>query len=77
MEEAGRSPRSGDDSETRENSDLLSLPTPREPLREWTKQEIKPGFMIAAMETMLQIVKSQPDFETRRLERKTPVKFKY
>ena len=77
MEETERSPKSRDVSATRENPDLLSLPIPREPLREWTQQEIEPGVMIAAMETMMQIVKSQPDFEARRLERKSPVKFRY
>jgi hypothetical protein len=50
---------------------------PREPLREWTEQEIEPGVMIAAMETVIQIVKSQPDFEARRLERKSQVRFRY
>jgi hypothetical protein len=67
MEETERSPRSSDVSATRENPDLLSLPMPRETLREWTEQEIKLGVMIAAMETMMQVVKSQPDFEARRL----------
>jgi hypothetical protein len=56
---------------------LLSLPIPREPLREWTAQEIELGVAVAAMETMTQIVKSRPDFEARRLERKSPVKFRY
>jgi len=55
----------------------LSLPTPSEPLREWTEQEIGPGVMIAAMESMMQVAKSQPDFEFRRLERKTAAKFRY
>jgi hypothetical protein len=77
MEESKRSLRSNDESETRENSDLLRLPTPREPLREWTEQEIKPEFIIAAMEILMQIAKARPDFEAQRLERKTPVKFKY
>jgi hypothetical protein len=56
---------------------LLSLPTPREPLRAWTEQEIEPGVMIAVMETLMQMVKSQPDFEARRLARKSAVKFRY
>jgi hypothetical protein len=64
-------------SATRENPDVLRLPIPREPLREWTEQEIEPGVMIAAMETVMQIVKSQPDFEVRRLERKSAVRFRY
>ena len=33
--------------------------------------------MIAAMESMIRVAISQPDFEARRLERKTTVKFKY
>jgi len=61
----------------RDNPDSLSLPTPPEPLREWTEQEIKPSVMIAEMETMMRTVQSQPDFEARRLERKTAAKFKY
>jgi hypothetical protein len=77
MEYPERSPRSSDVSLTRENPDLLSLPTPREPLREWTEQEIEPGVLIAAMETVMQMVKSQPDFEARRLARKSAVKFRY
>ena len=64
-------------SKTGETPDLLSLSTPGEPLREWTAREIEPGVMIAVMETVMQIVKSQPDFESRRLARKTSVKFKY
>ena len=64
-------------SATRDDPGSLSLPTPREPLWEWTEQEIEPGVMIAAMESMMRIVKSQPDFEARRLERKTAVKFRY
>jgi hypothetical protein len=61
----------------RDNPDSLSLPTPREPLREWTEQDIKPSVMIAEMETMMRTVQSQPDFEARRLERKTTAKFRY
>jgi len=37
----------------------------------------RPGVMIAVMETMMQLVKSQPDFEARRLARKSAVKFRY
>jgi len=33
--------------------------------------------MIAEMETMMRAVQSQPDFEARRLERKTTTKFRY
>jgi hypothetical protein len=77
MEETERLPRSRDESATRENLDLLSLPIPRRRLRDWTAQEIEPGVMIAAMETVMQIVKCQPDFEARRLERKSAVKFRY
>jgi hypothetical protein len=46
-------------------------------LREWRDQQIKPSAMIAAMETVMQAVKSQPDFEARRLARKTAVRFRY
>jgi len=77
MEDPQPLPRSRDVSAIRDNPDSLSLPTPREPLREWTEQEIKPEFIIAAMETLMQIAKARPDFEAQRLERKTPVKFKY
>jgi hypothetical protein len=56
---------------------VLNLPTPREPLRAWTEQEIEPSVMIAAMETVIQMAKSQPDFEARRLARKSAVKFRY
>jgi len=56
---------------------LLSLSTPGEPLREWTAEEIEPSVMIAMMETVMQIAKLQPDFESRRLARKTAVKFRY
>ena len=77
MEDPERSPRSRDGSKTDENPELLSLPTPGEPLRKWTAQEIDPSVMIAVMEAVMQVVKSQPDFESRRLARKTAVKFRY
>src|SRR5262245_36294836 len=69
MEVPEPSTRSRDVSVTRDNPDTLSLPSPREPLREWTEREIEPGVMIAAMESMMRLVQSQPDFEARRLER--------
>ena len=77
MEDPERSPRSKDVSKTCENPELLSLSTPGEPLREWTAEEIEPSVMIAMMETVMQIAKLQPDFESRRLARKTAVKFRY
>ena len=77
MEDPGPSPRSRDVSAIRDNPDSLSLPSPREPLREWTEQEIKPSVIIAAMETMMRTAQSQSDFEARRLERKTTAKFRY
>jgi hypothetical protein len=77
MEDPEPSPKLRNVSAIRDNPDWLSLPTPREPLREWTEQEIKPGVMIAEMETMMRAVQSQPDFEARRLERKTAAKFRY
>jgi hypothetical protein len=33
--------------------------------------------MIAAMEALMQIARTRPDFEAQRLKRKSPVKFKY
>jgi hypothetical protein len=77
MGDPERSPRSRDVSATREDPGSLNLPIPREPLREWTEGEIEPGVMIAAMESMMRVVKSQPDFEARRLERKSAAKFRY
>ena len=77
MEDPERSPRSRDVSKMGENPELLSLPTPGKPLREWTAQEIAPSVMIAVMEAAMQTVKSQPDFESRRLARKTALKFRY
>jgi hypothetical protein len=77
MEDPEPSPRSRDASTIRDNPDSLSLPIPREPLREWTEEEINPSVMIAEMETMMRTVQSQPDFEARRLERKTAAKFRY
>ena len=77
MEHTERSPRSRGVPLARENPDWLNLPTPREPLRAWTEQEIKPGVMIAVMEAVMEMVKSQPDFEARRLARKSAVKFTY
>ena len=76
MEDPEPLPRSTDVSAIRDNPDSLRLPTPREPLREWTEQEIEPSVMIAEMESMMRTVQSQPDFEAKRLERKTAVKFR-
>ena len=77
MVDPERSARSKDVSASCDEPALLSLPTPREPLREWTEGEIEPGVMIAAMESMMRVVKAQPDFEARRLERKTAARFRY
>ena len=77
MGELERSPKSRDGSANHDHPELLSLPTPREPLREWTEQEIRPGVIVAAMEAVMQVVKSQTDFESQRLARKTATKFKY
>ena len=46
-------------------------------VRAWTEQEIEPGVMIAVMEAVMEMVKSHPDFEARRLARKSAVKFRY
>ena len=56
---------------------MLNFPTSREPLREWTKKSIDPAVMIAAIEAVMQIARSQPDFEEQRLARKTAVRFVY
>jgi hypothetical protein len=71
------SPKSASDSETPESSQFLNFPTPQEPLREWTEQNIDPAVMIAAIEAVMQIARSQPDFEAQRLARKTAVRFRY
>ena len=77
MEDPAHSAKSKDAPATCDESGSLNLPTPPEPLCEWTEGEIEPGVMIAAMESMIRVVKLQPDFEARRLERKTAAKFRY
>jgi hypothetical protein len=57
--------------------EVLNLPTPHEPLREWTEQNIDHAAIIAAMEAVMQIARSQPDFEERRLAQKTAARFRY
>jgi hypothetical protein len=59
------------------DSETLKLPTPPEPLRESTEQNIDPAVMLGAIEAMIQIARLQPDFEERRLARKTAVRFRY
>jgi hypothetical protein len=56
---------------------MLNFPILREPLREWTEKNINPAVMIAAIEAVMQIARSQPDFEEQRLARKTAVRFVY
>jgi hypothetical protein len=56
---------------------MLNLPRPLEPLREWSEKSIDPVVLIAAMEAVLQIARSQPDFEAQRLARKTAARFIY
>ena len=75
MGELERSLKSKDRSVSHDHPELLSLPTPREPLREWT--EIKPGVIVAAVEAVMRIARSLPHFESRRLARKTATKFRY
>jgi hypothetical protein len=55
----------------------LNLPTPSETLREWTDQSIDSAAMIAAMETVMEVARRQPDFEVNRLARKTAARFIY
>jgi len=70
-------PNSGNDLETFDAPEKLKLPTPSEPLREWTEQSIDAAVMIAAMEAVMEVARSQPDFEADRLARKTPFRFIY
>ena len=69
--------RSRDGSVTPDYADLLRLPTPGEPLRKWTAKEVGPSAIIAAIETLMQVARARPDFEARRLARKTAIKFRY
>jgi len=77
MGDLKRSRKSGDDLAVGDQPELLRLPTPAEALHQWTEQDIGPRVMIDAMETMIQIARSQPDFEARRLARKTTKRFEY
>ena len=71
------SPKSEDDSAIPDRPAMLNFPILREPLREWTEKNINPAVMIAAIEAVMQIARSQPDFEEQRLARKTAVRFVY
>jgi hypothetical protein len=71
------SPKSEEDFSIPESPEKLNLPTPHVPLREWTKESIDPAVMLAAMEAVMQVARSQPDFEAQRLSRKTAVRFTY
>jgi hypothetical protein len=68
---------SGNVLETFSEPEKLKLPTPSETLREWTEQSIDPAAIIAAMETVMQVARRQPDFEANRLARKTMARFIY
>jgi hypothetical protein len=70
-------PNSRNDLDTFDAPETLNLPTPSVPLREWTVQSIDPAAMIAAMEAVMQVARSQPDFEADRLARKTSARFSY
>jgi hypothetical protein len=70
-------PKSGADSAISETPEKLNLPNPREPLREWTERTIDPAIMIAEMEAIMLVARSQPDFEAQRLSRKSAVRFTY
>jgi hypothetical protein len=63
--------------ETFDAPEKLKLPTPSEPLREWTAQSVDPAVMIGAMEAGMQVARSQPNFEADRLARKTAARFTY
>ena len=65
------------DASTLPEGGVLNLPTPRDPLREWTDQNVNSDFMIASMEAVMQIARLQPDFEARRLARKSAARFTY
>ncbi len=77
MVEPLRSPKSEDGSVIPDRPEPLRFPTPHEPLREWTEKNINPAVMIAAIEAVMQIARSQPDFEAQRLARKTAIRFVY
>jgi hypothetical protein len=70
-------PQSGDGSAIPETPEKLKLPTPREPLRNWTEQSMDPTVIIAAMEAVMQVARLQPGFEAQRLSRKTALRFTY
>jgi hypothetical protein len=77
MEDPQPWPKSEDGSAIPDKPETLSFPTPHEALREWTAQNIDPAVIIAAIEAVMQIARSQPDFEEQRLARKTAVRFRY
>jgi hypothetical protein len=70
-------PKSEDDFAIPETPEKFNLPTPRVPLREWDELSIDAAVRVAAMEAMIQVARSQPDFEAQRLSRKTAVRFTY
>jgi hypothetical protein len=70
-------PKLDDGSAIRDYSEALSFPSPDEPLREWTAQNIDAAVIIAAMEAVMKIARAQPGFEAQRLARKTAVRFRY
>ena len=77
MVEPQRSPKSEDGSVIADRPEPLRFPTPHEPLQEWTKENLDPAVMIAAIEAVMQIARAQPDFEAQRLARKTAIRFRY
>jgi hypothetical protein len=70
-------PKSENDSATAERLEMLNLPSPREPLLEWTQQHFDPALMVAAIEAVMEVARLQPNFEAQRLARKTAARFKY
>jgi hypothetical protein len=70
-------PNSGNDLKTFDAPEKFNLPTPSEPLREWTEQSIDPTAMIAEMEAVMRVARWHPNFEADRLARKTMARFTY
>jgi hypothetical protein len=71
------SSKSEDGSATPDGPGILKFPTPGVPLHEWTERDIYPGVMIGAIEAVMELARSRPDFEAQRLARKTTVRFRY
>lgn len=62
---------------TPEDRNRFALPTAREPLREWTLEEIGEEIMLESMELLTQAARLAPNFETDRLREKNPHRFTF